>query len=212
LNEFAPPRQLHRYDVHLMTVSDVLKIAASILVSLGGAGAIVIGLSSWLGKVWANRIMAGDRAKHDRALEQLRAELLRANEEDLNKLKSELEVQRHVRIQEHQDKIAIYRLVADIVGDILADLDRLPANQPYPPDLDDRFNRQRMKAYGYLGMLAPQDVMDSYDRLIDYLIDVTGGTRPHEWSDVRVLIIDMINCVRADIGINKSPIEYRGTN
>ena len=61
-------------------------------------------------------------------------------------------------------------------------------------------------------MLAPQDVIDSYDKLIDYLIDVTSGVRPHEWSDVRVLIIDMINRVRADIGINKSPIEYRGTN
>ena len=194
-----------------MTVTDILKIAASILISLGGAGAIIIGLSSWLGKIWASRIMAADRAKHDRELEKLRSDLMRANEADLNRLKSELEVRRHVQIQEHQDKIAIYWLVADIVSDILADLDRLPTNAPYPADLEDRFNRQRMKAYGYLGMLASQDVIDAYDRLIDYLIDVIGSARPHEWSQVRELILDMLNHVRADIGINKLPIEYHGT-
>ena len=31
--------------------------------------------SSWLGKIWANRIMAGDKAAHDRAIERLRTDL-----------------------------------------------------------------------------------------------------------------------------------------
>jgi uncharacterized membrane protein len=50
-----------------MTLEDVLKISAAILASVGGAGIIVVGLSSFLGKVWANRIMESDRAKRSRA-------------------------------------------------------------------------------------------------------------------------------------------------
>ena len=41
-----------------MTVTTVIEIAGAILLSLGGAGAIVIAAASWLGKVWANRILS----------------------------------------------------------------------------------------------------------------------------------------------------------
>lgn len=110
-----------------MTPSDVLQIALTILASLGGGVVIVFALSSFLGKVWANRLMEKDRAKHegeleqlrtdlhrdnqrlldadkanyDRELERLRAELVRLNEESLNRLRSDLEIQTHTQIKEH---------------------------------------------------------------------------------------------------------------
>src|SRR5689334_4601933 len=58
-----------------MTLEAIMTSVAAFILSLGGGGAIVFMLSSWLGKVWANRLMAGDKSKHDMALERLRTEL-----------------------------------------------------------------------------------------------------------------------------------------
>jgi hypothetical protein len=41
-----------------MTVKEVWQVAGAVLASLGGGGIIVLGLSSFLGKVWANRALA----------------------------------------------------------------------------------------------------------------------------------------------------------
>ena len=38
-----------------MTFQEILNIALTILGSIGIGGVIVLALSSWLGKVWANR-------------------------------------------------------------------------------------------------------------------------------------------------------------
>jgi hypothetical protein len=217
-----------------MTFEDVAKIVLTVIASLGGGGAIVVALSSWLGKVWANRLMAAEQAKHSQDLEKLRAELtqanqilleaerakfsreleewkaqlIRTNEENLSKLKSDLEIQRHSQIKEYQDKLDIYRKVGDIVSDLLADFDVYKGN--LPPEQVDKFNRRWMKAYGELGMLGPQDVMDSFDRLNDYLLGLITGNETYEWSKIRELSLGFINSIRNDVGIDKSSIEYRG--
>jgi len=46
-----------------MRLSEVLEIAASIIASLGGGGAIVFGLSGYLGKIWADRGL--ERQRHE---------------------------------------------------------------------------------------------------------------------------------------------------
>ena len=45
---------------------EYLKIAFAVLGSLGSGGMIVLGLSSWLGKIWASRILEADRARYAR--------------------------------------------------------------------------------------------------------------------------------------------------
>jgi hypothetical protein len=45
------------------------------LSSLGGAAAVAIGLSSWLGKVWAGRILAEDKAKFSEDFARLESKL-----------------------------------------------------------------------------------------------------------------------------------------
>lgn len=47
-----------------MTASDFASIAAYLFGSIGGGAALVFALSSWLGKIWAQRIMDSDRAKY----------------------------------------------------------------------------------------------------------------------------------------------------
>ena len=70
-----------------MSFLDALKIAGAALASIGSASAIVWALSSWLGKVWASRILEQDRVKYAREIEQLKAEYGR----EIEGLKTELE-------------------------------------------------------------------------------------------------------------------------
>ncbi len=58
-----------------MDVSSAFEVAFAVLASLGGGGLLVFGLSSWLGKVWANRILESDRRLYTEELERLRGEL-----------------------------------------------------------------------------------------------------------------------------------------
>jgi hypothetical protein len=187
--------------------------ATAILVSLGGGGAIVLALSAWLGRVWAEKLMAKDAAAHARQLEEFRSGLAAKNDYELETLKrrNEIEVTSHLR--EVQDKVAIYPATADMMAEMLTTFDRAAIDGSPPSDMAariDRFNRDRMRIYGYLAMLAPQGVMDCYDALIDHLINILGGHVPYEWGNVRNLVLAMVNEIRRDIGLNKDPIHYSG--
>lgn len=58
-----------------MNLKAIFEISAAIVASFGGAGAIIIGLSSWLGKVWANRILENEKYEHSRELEEYKEKL-----------------------------------------------------------------------------------------------------------------------------------------
>jgi hypothetical protein len=52
-----------------MNWDQAFKLVTSMLASVGGAAVIIFGMSSWLGKVWANRILEADKLKYQHALE-----------------------------------------------------------------------------------------------------------------------------------------------
>lgn len=58
-----------------MNISDIFAVSAAIIGSVGGAALIIVGLSSWLGKVWANRILEQDRFRYQSEIEKLKNEL-----------------------------------------------------------------------------------------------------------------------------------------
>jgi hypothetical protein len=58
-----------------MTFDEILQIVILILASFGGGAVIVVSLSSWLGNLWASRILQGERSKFEVQLEALRHEL-----------------------------------------------------------------------------------------------------------------------------------------
>ena len=58
-----------------MTTSAIWELAGAIILSVGGAGLLVTGLSSWLGKVWATRIADAERARFAKDLEGYKSEL-----------------------------------------------------------------------------------------------------------------------------------------
>jgi hypothetical protein len=55
-----------------MTLAQIFEVSGAILVSIGGAAAIIFGLSSFLAKVWANRILESDRDKYRQEIERLK--------------------------------------------------------------------------------------------------------------------------------------------
>lgn len=87
-----------------MTLSDIFELSAAVLASVGGAGFIIFGLSSWLGKVWVNRLMDSERHENQKRLTEITEEIKRLNNFELEKLKSTLELSSHASKldQEHE--------------------------------------------------------------------------------------------------------------
>ena len=76
---------------------DELNLALDILSKIGGAVAIISGLSAFLGKIWAERIIRDRIAGHERTLESLKAEYQKDIEGHKIKLKkSELFFERQL--------------------------------------------------------------------------------------------------------------------
>ncbi|WP_298441012.1 hypothetical protein [uncultured Ferrimonas sp.] len=181
-----------------MNWEDVFKIITAVITSVGAAGVIIFGLSNWLGKVWASRILEREKNVLNKELEAT---------------KRELDVYKETYMRSHNDKIVIYRAVVDVVSKILSTFDSLQSGRTpieQAAQAFDSFNEQRMQTYGYLAMLAPQSAMDAHDNFIDHLIKISGNEVSYEWAEVRGLAIKFINEVRIDIGIDKTPISYNG--
>jgi len=56
-------------------MNEVLYTAGAILTSLGGGALIVAAFSTWLGKVWASRILEKDKLKYQGEMEKIKSEL-----------------------------------------------------------------------------------------------------------------------------------------
>lgn len=192
-----------------MPWDDVLKIVGAALFSVVSAGAIVVGMASWLGKVWAERILRNETHELQKKLAVAQNQLdlsIKTAERELDLIKDA-----HARV--HNDKIIIYRGVIDLVAKVLANLDafymdRLPHDEAVRQF--DNFNEQRIRLYGYMAMFAPQTAMDAQDKLIDHLLCISNGKKPYVWAEVRILALELINEVRRDVGIDKTDISYNG--
>ena len=192
-------------------MNEILQVALAILGSIGAGGAIVFGLSSFLGKVWAHRLMASDSATHERELAKLRADLQHDQDSKLRRLESELALRDAKTFDVHQAKLTAYRLIVDIVAELIADLTSSSADPTVISGAVDNFAQRRLKLYGYLAMVAPQTVMDAHDRLMDRLFEAVYDKKSLPWPEFRALAIDLINEMRKDIGVDPNPIEYRGS-
>ena len=197
-----------------MTTEEIWKTTAAILTALGGGGAIVAAFSGWLGKLWAEKLMAKEKAKYEAELAELKSQLERSNQDNLARLQTELGIFKDTYLKLHNDKIGTYGFVCGVVSDFLADMNMIQVGQKPDENFYDRFNRGRLKAHGHLAMLAPQEVMDAYDALIDEIFFILERNPPNkvqeDWKEIRRLVYILLNAIRKDIGIDKSEVAYRG--
>jgi len=188
----------------------VLRVAGAIILAFGGAAAILLACANWLGKVWAARILEEDRAKYAHEIERLRGE----TSEQLARLTTQLDTLKQTELRIHSDKHTIYRAAIDIIADMVSTLEKFQAgrlDEVEGKSALDRFYKSRLQLYGYLGMLAPQPVMDAQDGMMEFLLEVINGERPPDWAVMRSRALRLLNAIRLDIGIDKSAIEYRGS-
>jgi hypothetical protein len=82
-----------------MHLTELAEIVASVLVSLGGGGAIVLGLSNWLGKIWAERLMEKEKARYQKELENFKAQLNRENDRTGQTLREKLALYKDAMIK-----------------------------------------------------------------------------------------------------------------
>jgi len=54
-----------------MDLKSIFEISSAIILSLGGAGGLIIALSSYIGKLWASKILEADRQKYHQELQKL---------------------------------------------------------------------------------------------------------------------------------------------
>ncbi len=198
-----------------MSVADVFKTALAVLASVGGGGAIVLGLSGWLGKVWAERLMERERQDYRKELERLRADLDRENATALERVRAEWEVLKTKALGAHAEKIAHYQMFIDILAPMAADVASAALGVTFSPEQVnakiETFEKARLRAYGYLAMFAPPAVMDAQDVVVDYLHASLEGSTPFQWPEFRHRAIAMLNAIREDLGLDTRPIEYHGS-
>ena len=176
-----------------MSFEEVLKICVTVLVSLGGGGGIVFCLSSWLGKVWADRMMVAEKARHDQAIEALKAEL--QSKVDQNS-------------QAYRYKLELYREAAAPIIDLLIEFQ---ANPQIAHGQLINFERRRLNTTAHLGMFASDEVFNAYNDVYDYLLDALEGRRPYSFLEFRIIALRFLSAVRRDIGFHSGDLTYIGT-
>lgn len=181
-----------------MNWNDVFKIITATITSIGAGSMLVFALSTWLGRLWAERILETEKHQLTTALE---------------KLKIELDITKETQLRFQSEKLYTYREAFNLIARMLASLDAHMLGHLQVNEANDRFsefNEQRIKIYGYLAIMAPQPVMDALDALIDNLLLVSYGKAEYKWETVRNNALTLLNAIRIDIGIDKTPIYYNG--
>jgi hypothetical protein len=177
-----------------MHLTELAEIVVSVLVSLGGGGAIVLGLSNWLGKIWAERLMEKEKARYQKELENFKAQLNRENDRTGQTLR---------------EKLALYKdTITPIVNFIMALSNATPDGNM--AILLIKFEKERLATTALLGMFAPLPVFEAYNEIIDYLFDCLEGKRIYEFAEFRRLSFRMLSEIRRDIGVSGDELVYRG--
>ena len=134
-------------------------------------------------------------------------------ETKLLKQKSQLDAKHEHTKAKLDHKVETYRLVIDNISSMLSDIDfHVKISSNLEQDEAFEFNKNRMRIYGYLGLFAPQPVMNAYDNLIDMIIKIIyRGEETYEWDKIRNLVLALLNEVRKDLGFEGSSFTYNGT-
>lgn len=176
-----------------MEFGDILQISATIIASLGGGALIVFSMSSWLGKVWANRLMQNERASHEKNLAELQSSLQKEAEHNNHLLKQ---------------KIELYKEVAEPVIKLITNAQHHGSLQPDDLKI---FDSNRLSTTALLAMFAPQEVFNKYNDMIDYIYDSVEGKETWSFSSFRDKALIFLSEVRRDVGLYQDEITYSGT-
>ena len=126
-----------------MTWNDAFKLISAALAAIGGGSVIVLGFSSWLGKVWASRILEADRLKYQSQLETLKSDL----SSGVEKLKSELSLNLEISKRFTEKQFHLYNDLWSSLCDLRITGDSLweRANTQNAKKFADQLKKRRIK-------------------------------------------------------------------
>lgn len=176
-----------------MNTEIIFEIAGAILLSLGTGGVIVLALSSWLGKVWAERLMAKETARHNHELEQLR---------------SSLQIQANQSAQIYKQKIDLYKEVGAPLIELLVKTQNIGS---ITIDSMQEFEKRRLNTSALLAMFAPAAVFDEYNTTIDYIYNCAEGKETWSFAEFRTRALKFLSLIRSDIGLYNDKLSYNGS-
>jgi hypothetical protein len=191
-----------------MTIDEILKIAASIIVSLGGSALLLGSFSHWLGGIWAKRMLQNERSKHEESLQRLKAK----NEAALEDLKAQIDTLKQKELSRHFDKLSIFKDIVHIISEILRELEAVATSkqETISKEVEHSFALNRNKAYGYISLVSSQEVMDCYNEMIGFFIPLLYEGQQATWAEMREKADLMLNAMRNDLGIKEGNIVYKG--
>ena len=96
-------------------MKQVFEVAGAMIFSLGGGAAIVFALSSWLGKVWANRILEKEKAEHSKEIEYYKSEL----NKELNRINAMQDKALHISKGQYDYEYKIYQEIWGALQNII---------------------------------------------------------------------------------------------
>lgn len=141
-------------------MTEVLSIASTIILSLGGSGAIIIGLSNWLGKIWANRILEKEKHKYTKELEEYKNTL----SEKMSILNSLIDKSSFVTKLQYEKEFSIYQEIWEALVNCIRVTKRLyPKSEDKPIDQDKLEEFQIKKWEEYLdSFIIFSNIVDKY--------------------------------------------------
>jgi hypothetical protein len=137
---------------------EIFKILGAVLFSLGGGGAIVFGLSNWLGRVWANRILEEQKKEHQLEIENYKSQLTIA----MSTINSINEKTLHISVAQYDKEFEIYQEIWEILHDcIIATLNLYPSYENVPMDEGEKIKWLEKKFSNFI------EKYNLYSRTID---------------------------------------------
>ena len=179
-----------------MNIQNLAAIVASVIVAVGGGGAIVAGLSNWLGKVWAERFMEKEKARYQLELENIKASLDRDSDRAAQALREKLSLYKEAATP-IIELIMLVTLAQQNLGKVTLEFLR-------------EFEKKRLTTTALLGLFAAMPVYEAYNALIDYLFDCLERKRPFEFPEFRILSQKLLSEMRKDVGVFSDELVYRG--
>lgn len=155
-------------------MKEVLQIVATIIAAFGGAGFIIIGLSSYLGKLWANIALESEKAKYSRELEELKAKL----NKEINELNKSCEKALYISKVQYDNEYKIYQEIWTKLNDASisalnlysAGIEDVPVDkeqeQKYKEDKYFNFAKLYNEYINIIEKYAPFYRKDFYDKFI----------------------------------------------
>lgn len=157
-------------------MAEVFKLVGAVFLSIGGAGGIIIALSSWLGKVWANHILEKEKKLHQIEIEDYKSKLVF----ELNRANSLNNKALHITKVQYNKEFEIYQEIWEKLFDcIIATINLYPIIDEVPTDEAEKQKWINKKYEDY------REKYNLYSRTIDKYAPFYKEDFYHDFVEIR---------------------------